>query len=246
MGYFSEISQLVDDICSKEVENVLIRTGHDDPSIVARIDIDRLMSNVNWRYILYHILEPYGFSSSVLSSVEDLLTSDRTVSGKRFEASDHVLVTGRGVLTVCSSEGTAKSTMQSSMMPVRCAGTYHFNGSALDVEVIEWTSDIPLRQPEGVLLMDAEKMRFPFVLRLWRNGDWFVPFGMKGRKKVSDLFADLKFNSLQKDSAVILVDTFTEGLAEQQHIAALLGHRIDDRYKVTSTTRTVIMIVCGA
>ena len=242
MGYFSEISQLVDDICSKEVENVLIKTGHDDPSIVARIDINRLMSNVNWRYILYHILEPYGFSSSVLSSVEDLLTSDRTVSGKRFESSDHVLVTGRGVLTVCSSERTAISTMQSSMMPVRCAGTYHFNGSTLDVEVIEWTSDIPLRQPEGVLLMDAEKMRFPFVLRLWRNGDWFVPFGMKGRKKVSDLFADLKYDSIMKSRAVVLVDTMTEGLSDEGHVAGVAGVRIDDRYKVTQSTKTVIRL----
>ena len=85
-------------------------------------------------------------------------------------------------------------------------------------------------------------MQFPFVCRRWRRGDWLIPLGMRGKKKVSDLFTDLKFNALQKDASVILVDTRTHGLAEQQHIAALLGHRIDDRYKVTPFTRTVLRV----
>ena len=90
--------------------------------------------------------------------------------------------------------------------------------------------------------MDAEKMRFPFVLRLWRNGDWFIPFGMKGRKKVSDLFADLKYDSIMKSRAVVLVDTMTEGLADEGHVAGVAGVRIDDRYKVTQSTKTVIRL----
>ena len=65
---------------------------------------------------------------------------------------------------------------------------------------------------------------------------------MKGRKKVSDLFTDLKYDTLAKESSVIMVDTQTEGLAEQQHIAGVLGVRIDDRYKVTRSTRSVIRL----
>ena len=88
--------------------------------------------------------------------------------------------------------------------------------------------------------MDAEKLKFPFVCRRWRQGDWFIPFGMKGRKKVSDLFADLKYDTLAKETAMIMVDTQTADLAEQQHVAGVLGLRIDDRYKVTPSTKTVI------
>ena len=65
---------------------------------------------------------------------------------------------------------------------------------------------------------------------------------MRGKKKVSDIFADLKFSAADKSSAVILVDTLTPDLAEQQHIAALLGHRIDDRYKIATSTRSVLLI----
>jgi tRNA(Ile)-lysidine synthase len=85
-------------------------------------------------------------------------------------------------------------------------------------------------------------MKFPFVCRKWRQGDWLVPLGMRGKKKVSDLFTDLKYNALEKDSAILLVDTLSDGLAEQQHVAGLLGVRIDDSYKVNSATTSVVRI----
>ena len=62
------------------------------------------------------------------------------------------------------------------------------------------------------------------------------------RRIDSDLFADLKYDTFAKDAAVIVVDTQTDGLAEQQHIASLLGVRIDNRYKVTADTETIIRI----
>ena len=99
-----------------------------------------------------------------------------------------------------------------------------------------------LKQPEGVLILDADKLKFPFVCRRWRQGDWLIPLGMRGKKKISDLFADLKYDALAKETATIMVDTSTEGLAEQQHIAGLLGTRIDDRYKVTSSTKQIVRI----
>ena len=70
-----------------------------------------------------------------------------------------------------------------------------------------------------------------------------IPLGMKGKKKVSDIFTDLKYNVLDKERAIVMVDTRTEGLAEQQHVAGLLGIRIDDRYRVTPATTSVIRII---
>ena len=46
---------------------------------------------------------------------------------------------------------------------------------------------------------------------------------------------------MQKDLAVILVDMAGD-LAEQQHVAGVAGVRIDDRYKVTDNTETIIRI----
>ena len=269
IGYFAEAGSIVEDWCRSQLPDVLILNTEEGRTVAGQetgvlaslrkcpspvrpssdcnlsVSLPKLLATPHWRYLLYYILEPFGFNSQTLASVEALLISERTVSGKRFESPTHTLLTTQDSLIVVPSVHEEEPGTSDEVMVVRGAGTYNFNGARFRVELIDWTSDMPLRQPAGTLVLDADALRFPFVCRRWRQGDWLIPLGMRGKKKVSDLFADLKFNSLQKDSAVILVDTFTEGLAEQQHIAALLGHRIDDRYKVTSTTRTVIMIVCG-
>ena len=65
---------------------------------------------------------------------------------------------------------------------------------------------------------------------------------MRGKKKVSDLFADLKYDSLQKGKAVVVVDTTTDGMAENQRVAALACVRIDGRYRISDSTELIIRI----
>jgi tRNA(Ile)-lysidine synthase len=186
-------------------------------------------------------LAPYGFNTSTLASVENLLVSSRTVPGKRFESAGYVLLTGRDEL-VLKPLDQAPASSGDAVMPVRGAGRYHFNGRTFEVEVITLPKDLCLKCPPGVMIADVAKLRFPFVLRRWRKGDWLVPFGMRGRKKVSDLFTDLKYDAALKESAVMVVDTLTGGMAEDQHIAALACVRIDDRYKVSQSTESIIKI----
>ena len=241
-SYFEDALDIVEDYCSAAEGQIVSRSGD-----VLLVGLQALLSTARWRYILYHILEPYGFNSSVLASLENLLLSERTVSGKRFESQTHILFTERDHLRVepLAASGRpllAPSVDTEDIMPVRCAGTYHFNGAVVTVEEIEWTDGMPLKQPEGTLIFDASKLRFPFVLRRWRDGDWLVPFGMRGKKKVSDLFADLKYDSLKKSSAVVLVDTVSDSMAQDGHVAAVLGVRNDDRYKVVSATARAIRI----
>ena len=280
MGYFAEADEIVADYCAREVEGLVsVNTGS------VRIPYETLLAKKHWRYLLYYILEPYGFNSPTLASIEDLLGSDRTVSGKRFDSKEYTVLTERDCLHVvkkiAGQAGNdvlyqagndvlyqygndvlyqygndvlyqagndvlrhARPDRQSAdiFMPVRGAGTYHVNGKAFRIEVVSWTSDMPLKQPYGVLIFDAAKLRFPFVLRGWRSGDWLIPLGMKGKKKVSDLFTDLKYDSFMKASAVMIADVQTEGMADSQHVAGVAGVRVDDRYKVSSETGSVIRI----
>ena len=281
MGYFAEANEIVADYCRKEMEEIChpeerSPACHPEERSDVRISYQALLSRKHWRYLLYHILEPYGFNSSILASIEDLLSSDRTVSGKRFDSKeytvlmerDHMHVVGKIAGQAGNDEGRmtgndvgrmtgndvirhARPSLSharpdrasdDAFMPVHGAGTYHVNGRAFKVETLPWESGMPVRQPDGVLLLDADKLKFPFVLRAWRSGDWFIPLGMRGKKKVSDLFTDLKYDTFMKASAVMIADVQTEGLADVQHIAGVAGVRIDDRYKVVSDTRSVIRI----
>ena len=235
IGYFSEAGDIVEDWCRAQLPEVVEITENK-----VRINIPALMARRQWRYLLYYIVEPYGFNSQTLASIEALLESDRTISGKRFDSQTHTIITERDGLLVLPK--MADDLDVESIMTVRGAGIYNFNGSRWQVEVLEWSEDMPLKQPNGTLIADADKLLFPFVCRRWRQGDWFIPLGMRGRKKVSDLYADLKYGALEKDASVMIVDTRSEGLAEDQHIAGVLGVRLDDRYKVTSSTKTIIRI----
>lgn len=245
MGYFSEAGAIVEDWCSSRV-GYLCRnsSGHEDDSL--RINVKELLEEEHWKYLLYHMLAPYGFHSSTIASVESLLASDRTFSGKRFESEKYLLLTERSELVIVRNPSDvpypAGGTMhEETIMPVRTTGRYHFNGRTFKVEVFPRTEGFQLRQPQGVLIMDADSLPFPFVCRRWNAGDWFNPFGMKGKKKISDLFADLKYDSRSKDAAVMVADC-RQGEMEENHVAAVLGERIDNRYRVTEKTENIIRI----
>ena len=281
MTYLSDASSIVDEWCRMQLSAVidphvgtssLLRMTPEGPHTSLRgfeeavaISIPRLLEIPQWRYLLYYILEPYGFNASVLESLENLLMSDRTISGKRFESADYVLRTERQSLVVVPKmAGQAGHDVPVELghdvavepgrdvavipdligdpfVPVRGAGAYHCNGRRFVVEVLPWSAEMPLQQPAGTLIFDADKLKFPFVCRGWRNGDWMIPLGMKGKKKLSDMFTDLKYSYQDKENALVLVDC-TGDRAEKQHVAALLGVRIDDHYKVSDRTTSIIRI----
>ena len=247
IGYFAEAGSIVEDWCKAQLPRVLVDSHPESGCHPERsegsviISLPSLLATHHWRYLLYYILQPYGFNSATLESLEDLLESNRTISGKRFESSTHILYTERDSLVIRPVPDLGISDHCLSDTVVRGAGIYNLNGVRWQVQVVERTSDFNLKQPVGTVIMDADKMAFPFVCRPWRQGDWFIPFGLKGRKKISDLFADLKFSQEDKSKALMMIDCRGD-LAENQHIAGVLGYRIDDMYKVDKTTQNIILI----
>jgi tRNA(Ile)-lysidine synthase len=77
--------------------------------------------------------------------------------------------------------------------------------------------------------LDFDKLQFPLTLRKWQKGDKFVPLGMQSFKKISDYFIDNKFSILDKNKQWLL--------CSGKDIVWVVGHRIDDRYKLQSKTK---------
>jgi len=82
--------------------------------------------------------------------------------------------------------------------------------------------------------LDADRIRFPLILRNVRPGDRFVPLGMKGHKKLKDFFVDMKI-PLESRARIPL-------LMQGDHPVWICGLRIDDRFKVTSRTQRVLKV----
>ena len=83
-------------------------------------------------------------------------------------------------------------------------------------------------------LIDEGKLKYPLRLRRWREGDWFIPFGMTGRKKVSDFLIDAKVPLPEKQRQFVLLSG--------DDIVWLVGRRIDDRFRLTAETENVLRI----
>jgi tRNA(Ile)-lysidine synthase len=84
------------------------------------------------------------------------------------------------------------------------------------------------------VLLDAEKMNFPLTVRPRRPGDYFYPMGFGRKKKLQDLFVDLKIARDERDSIPIV--------AFGDDIVWVAGYRADERFKVTETTKKFVRL----
>ncbi len=90
------------------------------------------------------------------------------------------------------------------------------------------------KSPE-VAQLDYDKLTFPLKLRMWQAGDRFYPLGMKGSRLLSDFMKDLKFTTRQKEECQVLTTAKDE-------IVWVVGRRVDERFKVTDKTKTILKI----
>jgi tRNA(Ile)-lysidine synthetase-like protein len=112
---------------------------------------------------------------------------------------------------------------------------YEFNDFRFSSELIEGTVQPP--QGDGTVEhVDADCLPpGQMVLRTWTEGDWFIPLGMRTRKKISDYFVDAKIPLYEKRTYPILE-------TKEGAVIWLCGHRIDDRFKITASTRRVLRL----
>src|SRR5690606_11904789 len=85
-----------------------------------------------------------------------------------------------------------------------------------------------------VACLDLQKLEFPLLIRKWKTGDYFQPLGMTGFKKISDFLIDEKIPVHQKENTWLL--------CSGQKVVWVMGHRIDNRFKISENTRQVLKI----
>jgi tRNA(Ile)-lysidine synthase len=107
-------------------------------------------------------------------------------------------------------------------------------GRTLLIEEIKNRRGLHLRAPAWTAFLDAQKLRFPLTLRTFKAGDRFIPFGMRGHKKLKDFFVDIKVPMEQRRSTPILCCDDTP--------VWICGYRMDDRFKVTPETKKILKV----
>ncbi|WP_347159788.1 tRNA lysidine(34) synthetase TilS [Pontibacter chitinilyticus] len=176
--------------------------------------------------VLHELLRPYNFSYSVVLELVEALEG---ISGKEFLSPTHTLVKDRDQLVLTPRDLSSFGSILINEGDTKAeAGTVHFTIR------YEAADTYKLNTKPYVAALDADQLRFPLKVRAWQEGDWFVPLGMNGKKKISDFLIDRKVPANLKSQILVLVSN--------QSIAWVVGQRPDNRFKVTEKTTRVVEI----
>lgn len=220
IAFLKDSHQMSEDASQMMFEKMVIKQGED-----LLFPLKELSELSRPKAYLYKWLEPYGFKA--WNDIADLIKAE---TGKRILAENYCLSKDRGYLLLRLKSKIQEEAEdfyylhenQTIKQPINLTTT---NYERLKIEV---TAD-PL-----CAYLDRDKLQFPLIIRKPKKGDYFVPFGMKGTKRISKYVKDEKMNQIEKENIWLLCSGDT--------IVWIIGNRMDERFKVRNTTINVLKI----
>ncbi|KAA6343239.1 tRNA(Ile)-lysidine synthase [termite gut metagenome] len=206
-NYLSEVAR----VYHKSIEESKVRVW-----VEGGILIEALLREPSPRALLFEILRPLGFNSA---QTEDVFISLTGQSGKQFTNGNWRIIKDRKLLHIEKQEDIHED-----------VSPFHF---VIKEQML--TPEFVIPRDKHSACLDADKVMQPFTVRKVRQGDSFVPFGMKGRKLVSDYLTDRKFSLFQKEQQWVL--------CSGTEIAWLIGERIDNRFRVDNNTTNKVVVI---
>ncbi|GAB6012621.1 tRNA lysidine(34) synthetase TilS [Viscerimonas tarda] len=214
--------QAIDAIYRQHISEIIDKVFRNN-----EIDIQLLMESENPESVLFEILHPYSFNAATIGNV---LQSANGLSGKVFFADNYRLVKDRNKFILEEKAG-------------KKAGYFYIDEDTTTINtpvklVIEQRKKEKDFRPEknsNKIAVDKSTLTFPLHIRKWKQGDRFIPFGMKGSKKLSDYFSDHKFSLIDKENTWLLCNA-------DDSIIWIIGERADERFKVSGSSVDILEI----
>ena len=177
---------------------------------------------------LFLLLKEFNFAPAIIRQVVKNLTA---IPGTVYLSTTHRLLFDRNTISLLKNNEPPQKSIFSIPYGTEsfCTGdaTLHFSLTTPSPEIFKNTN------PE-VTFVNADELIYPLTMRHWEDGDAFCPLGMKQHKKLSDFFIDEKVSNTDKANIWLLTSN--------DKIVWIAGLRIDDRFKVTPATKTVLKI----
>ena len=181
------------------------------------------------QFYLFHVFYPLGFSAVQVKNL--LVCIKKKQVGKVFFGKDIRIVVDRERLDVVKG------------MQVENEQLIYFieRNTSLIVDPFRMEFQPLLKEEVKPRLksrteevVDRSKLEFPLKIRKWEAGDKMQPLGMKGKKKISDVLIDLKISRAQKEDTYVLLS--------DDKVVWLIGHRLDDRFKVSDNSTQLLQV----
>ncbi len=201
-------------VLQKEIAYFKERYFKQDKGVFS-VDISAFKNASDSSFFLHHVFYPFGFEHT--ADLEQLLSAE---TGKQLFSKSHRLLKNRNELLL-----SPISTVE--------VKTYPWDGvQALEnpISLISTTEETA----QSELILDKEKLIFPLLLRKMKEGDYFYPSGMQGKKKLSKFFKDEKYSLLEKENQWLL--------CSGEDIVWIVGKRPDRRFLKTADTKQLFCI----
>ena len=207
---FQKIEELKKDYISYKKNDILI-------------DITKLNSSIHKEAFLYYLLRDFGFNDW-----DKILLLDQRERGKKIYSNTHILFKSseKLVLRKIIKNSVIEVTLDKSTRETKFG-----NSSKISFHIAEKISNNSL----NLISVDFNKLLFPLKIRNVKNGDYFFPTGMVGKKKVVKYLKDRKINSVDKFNKLVLVNG-------DDKIIWVIGMRLDRRFSVSSDSKKIIDI----
>lgn len=216
--YLSQTKDFVRQQIEKTEDQLLISSNE---NII--LDKEKLNRESDW--VKFEILKKYGFRKS--EEIQKIFTAE---TGSSFYSAHHQLIINRNELIFQRLKEIKEETEEVILMQT-------FDGSARRTE-INLATIIDLPEETGDTFrweFDAEKVIFPLKLRRKKEGDYFYPIGMTGKKKISKFFKDEKMSILAKQKIWLLTDG-------NNNVLGIIRLRQDKRYARDERTKSILTI----
>lgn len=190
-----------------------------------RIPILKLMEHQHSSF-LYEVIKEFGFGEK---QVDELIKLAGAASGKFIENDQHQIIKNRkwfvvvpkflsGIETVAIDEEEKEVSYGQGLLQLKTGSKEKFS----------------LQKNETVAQLNAQHIEYPLLLRKWKQGDYFYPLGMRKKKKIARFFIDQKLSRNQKENVWVI--------ESNKKILWVVGLRIDERFKVTDSTKEILQI----
>ena len=191
------------------------------------IPVLKLQQAVPQATIIYELFKQFGFSAGQVDDITNLLSSE---SGKFIASGTHRVFKNRKWLIITPDQHM----LENNIIVEDVTSTVPFDKGVLTLQLTANNSSFKLPVDTTIACLDASVIKFPLLLRRWKQGDYFYPLGMQKKKKLSRFFIDQKMSVIEKEKTWVL--------EMDNKIVWIVGRRIDNRFRIGEHTTQVIEI----
>jgi tRNA(Ile)-lysidine synthase len=218
---FGDVEMLYNESIATTKAKLLEKRGNE-----MHIPVLKLIKTKPLHTIIYEIIMEFNFTAAQVGEVEKLLNSD---SGKYIVSATHRILRNRKWLIISPLNMVDDV---SNYVIEKDETVVLFAGGKLEINTVAKPDS--LVTTADTAFVDAANLKYPLLLRKWKQGDYFYPLGMEKKKKLSRFFIDVKLSIAQKENMWVL--------ESDKKIVWVVGLRIDDRCKVTEDEKVVVRL----